>query len=103
MDDRQQMIRKRAKGMRPGGVFVLSEKVVDEDPGIEAMLIDLHHNFKRRHAYSELEISRKRAAIENVLVPESVAMHKGRMLAAGFKHVGVWLRYFNFVSLVAIR
>jgi len=103
IDERQQMIGKIAKGMRPGGVFVLSEKVVDEDPGIEAMLIDLHHNFKRRHAYSELEISRKRAAIENVLVPESVAKHKERMRAAGFQHVGVWLRYFNFVSLVAIR
>ncbi|NOX69589.1 MAG: carboxy-S-adenosyl-L-methionine synthase CmoA [Gammaproteobacteria bacterium] len=103
LEERQRMIGKIADGMRPGGVFVLSEKVVDEDPGIEAMLVDLHHNFKRNHAYSELEISRKRAAIENVLVPESVAVHKERMLAAGFRHVGVWLRYFNFVSLVAIR
>lgn len=103
IDERQPMIGRIAEGMRPGGVFVLSEKVVDEDPGIEALLIDLHHNFKRRHAYSELEISRKREAIENVLVPESVTTHKARMLAAGFQHVGVWLRYFNFVSLVAIR
>lgn len=97
------MIQKIADGMRPGGVFVLSEKVIDEDPGIEALLVDLHHDFKRRNLYSELEISRKRAAIENVLVPESIATHKERIRMAGFQHVGIWLRYFNFVSLVAIR
>lgn len=103
IEERQPMIGKIAAGMRPGGVFVLSEKVVDEDPGIEAMLTDLHHNFKRQQAYSELEIARKRAAIENVLVPESIATHMQRMRSAGFQHVGIWLRYFNFVSLVAIR
>ena len=103
IDERQKMIAKISDGMRPGGVFVLSEKVVDDEPGIEAMLIELHHNFKRRHAYSDLEISRKRSAIENVLVPESVAAHRARMQSAGFQHVGVWLRYFNFVSIVGIR
>lgn len=103
IDERQDMIRRIAQGMRAGGVFVLSEKVVDADPDIEAMLVELHHNFKRRHAYSELEISRKRSALENVLVPESVATHTARMHSADFQHVGVWLRYFNFVSIVAIR
>ncbi len=103
VDERAALIGKIGDGMRPGGVFVLSEKVIDEDPGIEALLVDLHHDFKRRQSYSELEISRKRAAIENVLVPESIATHKDRMVKAGFKHVGVWLRYFNFVSLVAIK
>ena len=101
--ERAALIRKIAAGMRPGGVFVLSEKVVDEDAGIEDLLVDLHHNFKRRHQYSELEISRKRAAIENVLVPETIAVHKERLKTAGFRHVGVWLRYFNFISLVAIK
>ena len=101
--ERATLLKKISDGMLPGGVFVLSEKVVDDDPGIEALLVDLHHDFKRRHSYSDLEISRKRAAIENVLVPESIAIHKKRMQDAGFQHVGVWLRYFNFVSLVAIR
>ncbi len=101
--DRQDLVANIASGMRPGGVFVLSEKIVDEDPGIEALLVDLHHNFKRQHAYSELEIARKRAAIENVLLPEKVATHEKRMRSAGFRHVGVWMRYFNFVSFVAIR
>lgn len=101
--DRARLISKIAKGMNAGGVLLLSEKVVDDDPAIERSLIDLHHEFKRRNAYSDLEISRKRAALENVLVPETVSAHRERLLDAGFQHVGVWLRYFNFVSIIAIR
>lgn len=103
LEERAAMISKIAGGMRPGGVFVLSEKVVDEDAAVEATLVDLHHEFKRRNAYSELEISRKRAALDNVLIPETAASHKQRLTAAGFRHVGVWLRYFNFISMIAIR
>jgi len=101
--DREDMIAKVCAGMNTGGVFVLSEKVLNEDREIENLLADLHHEQKKRNAYSDLEISRKRAAIENVLVPESLASHKARLTSAGFSHVGVWLRYFNFVSLVAIK
>ena len=101
--DRDSMIRRIAGGMRPGGVFVISEKVVDEDPDLEALLVEMHLDFKLRNAYSELEISRKRAALENVLVPETVAAHRDRLRAAGFRRSAVRLRHFNFVSLVAIR
>jgi len=89
--------------MLPGGLLLLSEKVVDTDPHMEKLLVDLHHEHKRRNAYSDLEISRKRAALENVLVPETVAAHRARLADAGFSHVAVWLRYFNFVSIVAIK
>lgn len=90
-------------GLIRGGLFLLSEKVVDEDPHMEELLIDLHHEHKRRNDYSQLEISRKRAALENVLIPESVAAHRERLATAGFAHSAVWLRYFNFVSIVAIK
>ena len=50
-----------------------------------------------------LEIARKRAALEDVLIPESVSAHRERLARAGFSDSGVWLRYFNFVSILAIR
>jgi tRNA (cmo5U34)-methyltransferase len=102
-DARDDMLRRIADGMIDGGLFVLSEKVVDENPHMEDLLVDLHHEHKRRNDYSELEISRKRAALDNVLVPESVARHRQRLTDAGFSHSAVWLRYFNFVSIVAIK
>ncbi len=102
-DSRDALVARICKGLLPGGLFVLSEKVVDEDPNIEELLVDLHHEHKRRNDYSRLEISRKRAALENVLIPETVAAHRKRLAEAGFKHSAVWLRYFNFVSIVAIK
>ena len=103
VDARNAIVARIYEGLRPGGLFLLSEKVVDEDPHMEDLLVDLHHEHKRRNDYSQLEISRKRAALENVLIPESVAVHRDRLAAAGFAHSAVWLRYFNFVSIVAIK
>jgi tRNA (cmo5U34)-methyltransferase len=101
--DRDDLVRRIARGTNDGGLLVLSEKVVDEDPAMERLLVDLHHEHKRRNDYSALEIARKRAALENVLIPETVAAHRARLERAGFSRSAVWLRYFNFVSIVAIR
>ncbi len=103
LESRLDMLHRIYDGLRPGGVFLLSEKVIDEDPRMEALLVELHHEHKRRNAYSELEISRKRAALEDVLIPETVGAHFKRLADVGFSHSAVWLRYFNFVSIVAIK
>lgn len=102
-EERAAMVRSIYDGMLPGGIFVLSEKVTDEDPQSEELLVNLHLEFKRRNAYSDLEISRKRTALENILIPESEADHKKRLFDAGFENVSVWLRYFNFISIVATK
>ncbi len=102
-DARDELLAGIARGLRPGGLLVLGEKVVDEDPHMEALLVDLYHEHKRRNDYSALEIARKRTALENVLMPETVSAHRRRLEAAGFGNVAVWFRYFNFVSIVAIK
>ena len=101
--DRDELLRRIYVGMNDGGLLVLSEKVIDESSHMEELLVDLHHEHKRRNNYSALEISRKRAALENVLIPETVRQHRDRLLHAGFSSAAVWLRYFNFVSIIAIR
>ncbi len=100
---RDALVRKIFDGLVPGGLLFLSEKVVDEEPAMESLLVDLYHEYKRRNDYSALEIARKRAALDKVLVPESVPAHRRRLAAAGFANVAVWLRYFNFVSMIAIK
>ena len=103
VDTRDAIITRIFDGLLPGGLFLLSEKVIDEDPHMEKLLVDLHHEHKRRNDYSQLEVGRKRAALENVLIPETVTAHRQRLTAVGFAHTAVWLRYFNFVSIVAIK
>jgi tRNA (cmo5U34)-methyltransferase len=100
--DRLDVIRGIRDGMTDDGVFILSEKVAEEDPVLDTLIVDLHLDFKRANAYSELEISRKRSALENVLVPEPVSVHLERLRQAGFSHAGIWMKHFNFVSFVAL-
>ena len=101
--DRDALVQRIYDGLNEGGLLVLSEKVVDDDAHMEELLVDLHHEHKRRNHYSEMEVARKRSALENVLVPETVSQHRARLERAGFSHSAVWLRYFNFVSIIAIR
>jgi tRNA (cmo5U34)-methyltransferase len=89
--------------MEPGGILVLSEKVRFEDADLDALFIDLHHRFKEQNGYSALEISRKRAALENVLIPETIATHEMRIAEAGFTSFDVWFQCFNFASMVAVK
>ncbi len=91
------------KGLLPGGVLVLSEKFVFEDPVSHQLLIDLHLDFKRSHGYSELEISQKRSSLENVLIADTVDQHCERLKEAGFEHNNLWYQCFNFGSIISIK
>jgi tRNA (cmo5U34)-methyltransferase len=101
--ERQAFVNRIAKGIRPGGILILSEKVTFEDPHLNELNIELHHDFKRANGYSDLEVSQKRSALENVLVPETLASHRQRIGEAGFDHCDVWFQCFNFASMVALR
>lgn len=102
-DQRQSLITGIARGLNEGGVLVLSEKVL-LDPELENQrMVQLHQAFKKMQGYSDLEISQKRTALENVLLPDSQAMHQQRLKQAGFSEVYQCFRCFNFVSYLAIK
>jgi len=90
-------------GLLPGGVMVLSEKVTFEDPHLDELNIELHHQFKRANGYSELEVARKRSALETILLPETLNRHRQRIANAGFSSCDVWFQCFNFASLIALK
>lgn len=102
-EDRYILLEKIYAGLRPGGILILSEKFVFENQVANELLIDLHHDFKRANGYSELEISQKRSAIENVMRPDSVETHKARFEQLGFSSYEVWFQCFNFGSMFAIK
>ncbi len=91
------------EGLLPGGILLLSEKIEFEEASIQERMTKLHHDFKRSQGYSQLEISQKRNALENVLIPESISAHKQRLDEAGFTVSETWLQCFNFVSMVAFK
>lgn len=102
-DDRDAIIRRIYNGLKPGGILILSEKFIGGTEEANELLIDLHHDFKRANGYSELEISQKRTAIENVMRPDTLQTHQQRLQQAGFSVHSLWFQCFNFSSMLAIK
>lgn len=101
--DRGNMLGKIFSGLNPGGVLILSEKVIFDEPAENARMVELYHAFKKTRGYSDLEISQKRSALENVLIPDSDRFHQQRLQDMGFTEVYQCFRCFNFISYLAIK
>ena len=102
-DVRLTLLKKIYNGLLSGGALVLSEKLVFEDKTESESQIKWHHAFKSANGYSDLEISQKRVAIENVMIPDSFETHQQRLHQAGFDESYQWFQAFNFASLIAIK
>ncbi len=102
-EERLALLTKVYRGLLAGGILILSEKLAFADARQQTLHTEMHHAFKKAHGYSELEISQKRAALDKVLLPETLARHKERLQQAGFASCEVWFQYFNFASLIALK
>lgn len=100
---REGFIHRLFENLRPGGVLILSEKKISHDPLLNRKYIDIYHQFKLERGYSELEIAKKREALENILIPFSIEENRELMLNAGFSSVEPFFQWFNFVSFIAIK
>ena len=100
---RNKLIKRIYNGLIPGGVLILSEKIVLDDESLNDFFIEMYHKFKRSNGYSELEVSQKRLALENILIPEPIGVHKSRLVSAGFNSFEVWFQYLNFVSMISLK
>lgn len=100
---RESLCKKIYENLQKNGIFIMSEKLVSEDKWLDKRLIDIYHNFKAKNGYSKTEISKKREALENVLIPfsqnENIAMLKN----AGFRAVEVVFRFGNFATFIALK
>ena len=81
--------------------MLVSEKVSHHQLAVDDALVDLYFEFKRRNGYSDLEIARKREALENVLVPVTIDENRRMFGEAGFVDVELMLKWFNFATFVA--
>jgi tRNA (cmo5U34)-methyltransferase len=102
-EKRQALLQKIYDGLLPGGVLILSEKVSVSGQNLNETLVELHHEFKRRNGYSELEISQKRTALENVMKLENQEFHLNRLTDIGFAEAHTWFQCFNFCSMLALK
>lgn len=102
-EQREVMLAKIYRALKPGGVLILSEKLKWKNEQVNEVINDLHLDFKRANGYSELEISQKRSAIENVMKIDSESTHLNRLQQVGFDSASIWYQCFNFASFIAIK
>jgi tRNA (cmo5U34)-methyltransferase len=99
-DKRDLLIKRIYDSLIPGGIFLLTEKTVNPDDDLAALQQEFYYRLKEENGYSQIEITRKREALENVLIPETVETHITRLTSAGFNAIEIWLKWFHFTSFI---
>jgi tRNA (cmo5U34)-methyltransferase len=100
---RESLVRRVYEALKPGGALFLSEKVLVGDSLLNRLYIDFYLKYKKGHGYSDVEIQRKREALENVLVPYRIDENEELLKHCGFKAVDAYFRWFNFACFVALK
>jgi tRNA (cmo5U34)-methyltransferase len=91
------------RGMKHNGCIILVEKVLGESSTLNRLFIKYYYDLKRRNGYSDLEISQKREALENVLVPYRLDENRELLRRTGFRNVDVFFKWFNFCGMLAMK
>jgi tRNA (cmo5U34)-methyltransferase len=91
------------QGLNENGCLILVEKVLGEDSVFNRLFIKYYYDLKKRHGYSEMEIAKKREALENVLVPYKLMENREMLLRAGFRYCDVFFKWYNFCGMIALK
>ncbi|MEZ5277962.1 MAG: carboxy-S-adenosyl-L-methionine synthase CmoA [Opitutaceae bacterium] len=100
---RENLLRQICQGLEPGGALILVEKILAEESTMNRDFIKYYYNYKRRNNYSEMEISQKREALENVLIPYKLSENVSLLRDVGFAHCEVFFKWYNFSGLIAVK
>ena len=103
IEKRDELIKKIYQGMNQNSILLLTEKTVHSSKMMDDLQTKFYKIFKVENGYSQLEISQKRDALDKVLIPETLETHRNRILSAGFTTFDIWLKWFNFASMIAIK
>jgi tRNA (cmo5U34)-methyltransferase len=101
--DRARVLADIFDGLNSGGCLILVEKTVTGDSLLNRLFIESYHALKERNGYSQLEIAQKREALENVLIPYRLEENRDLLLRTGFRAVEVFLCWYNFCGLIALK
>ncbi len=91
------------RGMNKNGCLILVEKVLGNDSLFNRQFIKFYYDMKKRNGYSDMEISQKREALENVLIPYRVDENIELLSKAGFSHIDIFFKWYNFCGFLAVK
>ena len=100
---RERIMRSIYDGLTENGALILIEKLTSEDTVFNRLFIEHYYDYKRKNGYSEIEISKKREALENVLIPYRMEENFELLRYAGFRRIEVFFRWYNFCGIIAVK
>ena len=103
LSDRQEVVNNVYNGLEQGGAFVLVEKVKSSNMDIHDIYNDTYYDFKRRSGLSDTEIIDKNVSLRGVMKPLTLEANTTMLENAGFSHVEVFMKYNNFVGIIAVK
>jgi tRNA (cmo5U34)-methyltransferase len=98
--NRERLMRSISKGVNENGCLILLEKVLSRDSLLNRFFIKYYYDFKEASGYSKLEISQKREALENVLIPYRVQENEDLALQNGFSQCEIFFKWYNFCGYI---
>jgi tRNA (cmo5U34)-methyltransferase len=100
---RERVMKMIHSGMNEQGCLLLIEKLTSEDTTFNRLFIQYYYKFKRNNGYSDIEITNKREALENILIPYRLEENVLLLKETGFRHVEVFFRWYNFCGIIAVK
>lgn len=103
MEKRPQLLSTIYNSMKPNGVFILVEKILQPVSELDKLFVDRYYKIKQENGYTKEQIVAKKKSLEGVLVPNT---HNGNIELlenVGFKHIDTFWKCLNFEGYIAIK
>lgn len=99
---RTTLLQKIYHSLNNGGILIISEKMISHHRILDHQMIERYLRYKSEQGgYSQTEISKKREALENVLIPFSLEENITLLKEVGFEGIEVLFKWVNFGTIIA--
>lgn len=100
---RSDFIKKIYENLNDNGIFIFSEKLIFENKKLSKNMIEIYENYKEDQGYSKFEISQKRQALENVLIPYTYDENRNLVAQNGFRDFECIFKWANFATFITFK
>lgn len=101
--DKQKAINNIYKSLNKGGVFFFVDKIKTSIPDIHDMYNDLYYDFKIENNLTHKDILDKNISLRGIQKTITLEENLNIIKNAGFTDVDIFMKYNNFVGIIAIK
>ena len=101
--DKESALQNIYNSLNEGGAFIFVDKIKTPVLDIHDMYNDLYYDFKRENGLTDTEIIDKNVSLRGVQKCLTVEENIQLMKNVGFKNLDIFLKYNNFVGIIALK